>query len=91
MKETYLLSKDEKQELESIANIILSITDSFEMFTADKFDDEENDSQVTSISELRDRMKYDMIQLENAQTVIINILNGTYDGTTSVKNYELSQ
>ena len=91
MKETYLLSKEEKKEIESISNIILSVTNSFETFTANELDGEENEDKLNSIEELRNRMKYDMTQLEKAHIIITNILNGTYDGTISIKDYELSQ
>lgn len=91
MKETYLLSKEEKKEIESISNVILSVTNSFETFTANEFDGKENEDKLNSIEELRNRMKYDMTQLEKAHIIITNILNGTYDGTISIKDYELSQ
>lgn len=91
MKEIFLLSKEEKREIESISNIIFSVTDSFETFTANEFDGEENEDKLGSIEELRSRMKYDMEQLEKAHIVITKILYGTYDGTPSVKDYELSK
>ena len=91
MKEMFLLSKEEKREIESISNIILSVTDSFETFTANEFDGEENEDKLGSIEELRSRMKYDMEQLEKAHIVITKILYGTYDGIPSVKDYELSK
>lgn len=91
MKEVFLLSKEEKREIESISDIILSVTDSFEIFTANEFDGEENEDRLDSIEELRSRMKYDMGQLEKAHTIITKILYGTYDGTPSVKDYELGQ
>lgn len=91
MKEVFLLSKEEKREIESISDIILSVTDSFEIFTTNEFDGEENEDRLDSIEELRSRMKYDMEQLEKAHTIITKILYGTYDGTPSVKDYELGQ
>ena len=91
MKEIFLLSKEEKREIESISNIILSVTNSFETFTANEFDGEENENKLDSIEELRSRMKYDMEQLEKAYIVITKILYGTYDETLSVKDYELSK
>lgn len=91
MKEVFILSKEEKKEIESISDIILSVTDSFETFTANEFDGEENEEKLDSIDELRSIMKYDMEQLEKAHTIIKKILYGTYDGTPSVKDYELSQ
>ena len=91
MKELFLLSKEEKREIESISDIILSVTDSFETFTANEFDGEENEDKLDSIEELRRRMKYDMEQLEKAHVVITKILCGNYDGTPSVKDYELGK
>ena len=91
MKEIFLLSKEEKREIESISNIIFSVTDSFETFTANEFDGEENEDKLGSIEELRSRMKYDMERLEKAHIIITKILYGTYDGTPSVKDYELSK
>ena len=93
MKEVFLLSEDEKRELKSIADIMLSVTHSFEMFTSDEIDEDgdENEYRLGSIEELRNRMKYDMEHLEKAYTIITKILYGTYDGMPSVKNYELGQ
>lgn len=91
MKEVFLISKEEKRELKSISDIILSITGDFEIFTVDEFDGEDNEDKAESIEELRSRMKYDMEQLEKAYSIILNILHGTYDGTLSVQNYELSK
>ena len=91
MKEVFLLSNEEKIEMESIANIILSVTDSFEIFTANEFDGEENEDKLDSIEKLRSRMKYDMEQLEKALTIMWQILHGNYDGKLSVKDYELGQ
>lgn len=91
MKEVFLISKEEKRELESISDIMLSITDSFEIYTADEIDGYENEDKIESIEELRHRMKYDMEQLEKAYTIILNIIHETYDGTLSVKDYELGQ
>lgn len=91
MREVFLLSKEEKMEIESISDIILSVTDSFEMFTTDEFDGEENDNRVDNIEELRNRMKYDMEQLEKSHSILLEILHGTYDGKLSVKDYELGK
>ena len=91
MKEVFLISEEEKKELKSISDIMLSIVDDFEIFTADEFDGEENEDKAESIEELRSRMKYDMEQLEKAYSIILNILYGTYDGTLSVQDYELSK
>ena len=93
MKDVFLLSQEEKREIKSIADIILSVTQSFEMFTDDEIDEDgdENEFKVDSIEELRDRMKYDMEQLEKSYHIILSILYGTYDGSLSVKDYELSK
>lgn len=91
MKEVFLLSKEEIREIESISNIMLSVTDSFEVFTVNEFNGEENEDRLNSIEELRRRMKYDMEQLEKANTIITKILCGNYDGTPSVQEYELSK
>ena len=91
MKEVFLISKEEKKELESISDIILSVTDDFETFTADEYDGEENEDKAKSVEELRSIMKYDIGQLEKAYSIILNILHGTYDGTLSVQDYELSK
>lgn len=89
MKEVFLLSKEEKREIESIADIIMSVTDSFETFTSDEFDGEENEDKVNSVERLRDIMKYDMNQLEKAHSILLQILHGNYDGKLSVQDYEL--
>lgn len=93
MRDVFLLSQDEKREIESIADIMLSVTQSFEMFTDDEIDEDgdENEFKLDSIEELRSRMKYDMEQLEKSYHIILSILNGTYDGKLSVKDYELSK
>lgn len=91
MKEVFLLSKEEKREIESISDIIFSVIDSFETFTANEFNGEENEDRLDSIEELRNRMKYDMEKLEKAHIIITKILYGTYDGTPSIKDYELGQ
>lgn len=92
MKEVCLISKEEVRELESISNIMLSITDDFEIFTTDEFDGEENEDKAESVEELRSIMKYDIEQLEKAYNVLSHILNGTYNRTLlSVQDYELSK
>lgn len=91
MKEVFLLSKEEKREIESIADIILSVTDSFETFTSDEFDGEENEDKAVNVDELRDRMKYDMNQLEKSHDILSKILSGTYEGNPSVRGYELGK
>lgn len=91
MKELFLLSKEEKSEIEAISEIMLSITDSFTTFTADEIYGEENEDKLESIEELRNVMKYDMQYLEKAYGIITKILHGTYDGTPSVKDYELGK
>ena len=91
MKEVFLLSKEEKREIESIADIISSVTDSFETFTANEFDGEENEDRLDSIEELRSRMEYDMRQLEKSHDILSKILNGIYDGKPSVRDYELGK
>lgn len=91
MKEVFLLSKEEKREIESIADIILSVTDSFETLTSDEFDGEENEDRAVDVEELRDRMKYDMKQLEKSHDILSKILSGTYEGKPSVRDYELGK
>ena len=66
MKDIYLISNDVKKELYSISEIIFSVTSSFETFTANEFAGEENEDKLDSIDELRNRMKYDMEQLDKA-------------------------
>lgn len=92
MKEVFLLSKEEKRELESITSIMLSITDSFDTFTNDKtIDGDINDERLESIAELRNRMKHDMIYLEKSYNILLKILNGNYNNTLSVQDYELGK
>lgn len=91
IKEVFLISKEEKKEIESIAKIILSVTDSFETFTADDFDGDDNDDKLESIEELRARMRRDIIQLEKSHDILLQILHNNYDGNLSVTDYELGK
>lgn len=91
MKEVFLLSKEEKKELKSISDIMLSVTDYFKTLTVNDIDGDENENKVDSIEELRSRMKYDMEQLEKAYEVLLTIFYDTYDGSLSVKDYELGK
>jgi len=91
MREVFLLSKEEKREIESIADIILSVTASFDTLTSDECDGEENDGRASDVGELRYRMEYDMKQLEKSYDIILKILSGTYEGEPSVRDYELGK
>ena len=76
-------------ELESIAEILLSVHLDFESATNP---DKDNDNLCQSVEEVRERMKYDMKYLEKAEDVLRKILLDTeIDESISVRDFELSK
>lgn len=89
MKDLYTLTEKEKLELESIAEILLSVHLNFESATNP---DEDNDDLCQNVEEVRERMEYDMRYLEKAETVLRKILLcKEFDESISVRDFELSK
>lgn len=89
MENLCVLTQKEKLELESIAEILLSVHLDFESATNP---DKDNDNLCQSIEEVRECMKYDMQYLEKAEDVLRKILLGTeIDESISVRDFELSK
>lgn len=89
MENLCVLTQKEKLELESIAEILLSVHLDFESATNP---DKDNDNLCQSVEEVRERMKYDMKYLEKAEDVLRKILLDTeIDESISVRDFELSK
>lgn len=89
MENLCVLTQKEKLELESIAEILLSVHLDFESATNP---DKDNDNLCQSVEEVRERMKYDMKYLEKAEDVLRKILLGIeIDESISVRDFELSK
>jgi hypothetical protein len=89
MENLCVLTQKEKLELESIAEILLSVHLDFESATNP---DKDNDNLCQSVEEVRECMKYNMKYLEKAEDVLRKILLGTeIDESISVRDFELSK
>lgn len=89
MENLCVLTQKEKLELESIAEILLSVHFDFESATNP---DKDNDNLCQSVEEVRECMKYNMKYLEKSEDVLRKILLGIeIDESISVRDFELSK
>ena len=87
MQNLFVMTPEEKRELEDIADILSVVADQFDSAT-----DPDDDDACKTVEEMKNYMAYGMSYLEKAEDVLRTILSGKeIDPSVSVKDFGITQ